>query len=62
MSMVLWQGTKFVWWARDLHKLNVFISMNFFPLLHEWNQFELCLQLQPLKILKYIKCMLKLSF
>jgi hypothetical protein len=31
-----------------------------FPLLHEWNQFELCLQLQPLKILRCIKWMLKL--
>ncbi len=37
MPMALWQGTRFVWWPRDLHKLKVLISMTFFPLLHKWN-------------------------
>ncbi len=34
---------------------------NFSPIA-QWNQLELCLQLQPLKILRCIKWMLKLPF
>jgi hypothetical protein len=45
MSLAIWYGTWLVWWLGDLHKLKVLISMEHFPLVHECNQFELCLQL-----------------
>ncbi len=31
--------------VENLHKLKILIFMKPFPLLHKWNQFELCLQL-----------------